>query len=216
MYYNFCKNCGKFVSTCEHITVTTASSGTSQEEILNGIKRIQEQNSNAEYQQSLVRHWIKEYKNMESQFNFAQKNAEVFKKSLKNIEVRELSDLIGHTILDIKLSADKVNLMITHYNPKAEVINISGFKAVGDCCSQSYIEHLELFEGYQKTVIKNVKETTLEEKWMDEEEMEMTKKYRTEIITAKGVITLEYRNESNGYYGGAIEMDVKAALEFFK
>lgn len=76
------------------------------------------------------------------------------------------------------------------------------YTAYGDCCSNSWIEHLDNVPS-DFTVIDT------EEKEVEEEaskEHECLKKYFYEIKTDKGSFTIEMRNSSNGYYGGWLEL----------
>jgi hypothetical protein len=80
------------------------------------------------------------------------------------------------------------------------------FVADGDCCSTTYIDSIE---GPKAGKIIQV----LEPGWCEEGE-----RYRTEengerkfykvtlVIEGKGHLDIEYRNESNGYYGGSLEL----------
>lgn len=88
----------------------------------------------------------------------------------------------------------------------------------GDCCSQSWIEHLEMPNDIQGAVILSVEDS--EGVAWDNHECEADVRdddynvvkegcgheslavYNTRFRTSKGDIVLEYRNNSNGYYGG--------------
>lgn len=68
-----------------------------------------------------------------------------------------------------------------------------------DCCSHTWIESIELpINGLPANVI-SVDDTSYESS--DDGEL---KKYGLKIKTDKGTIELDYRNESNGYYGGSL------------
>jgi hypothetical protein len=76
-----------------------------------------------------------------------------------------------------------------------------------DCCSQTWIEaaDLELCVGGQVT---DVEENALPESWYTAHpgppEEDCLRLYGVTIKTTKGTGTIDFRNESNGYYGGSL------------
>lgn len=79
------------------------------------------------------------------------------------------------------------------------------FLADGDCCSQSYIDSVD---GPKSGKILDVEQP----EWgdaiaKDETDDGLTQFYRTTLlIEGKGRLDIEYRNESNGYYGGSLSL----------
>lgn len=79
------------------------------------------------------------------------------------------------------------------------------FLADGDCCSQTYIDSIE---GPTDGLIVAVEEP----EWggpvgEDRDDDNCIQHYRTTlVIEGKGRLDVEYRNESNGYYGGSLEL----------
>jgi hypothetical protein len=75
-------------------------------------------------------------------------------------------------------------------------------KADGDCCSSSWIEHIEIAaRGFPATVVK-VEDLDLPGSTDNDREHECLQVYGLEITTDKGEIVIDFRNSSNGYYGG--------------
>jgi hypothetical protein len=90
----------------------------------------------------------------------------------------------------------------------------------GECCSQSWIEHLTLPNDVRGATIQSVDEAEmpphdnhkcLRARWdaTDEQKAiagmcdhDSLAVYHTRFRTDRGDIVLEYRNDSNGYYGG--------------
>lgn len=82
----------------------------------------------------------------------------------------------------------------------------------GDCCSHSWVEHLTLPDNLAGAVIHSVDEPPLlpHDGHTCDEEVDSSRKcghdclavYHTRFRTDRGDIVLEYRNDSNGYYGG--------------
>lgn len=71
----------------------------------------------------------------------------------------------------------------------------------GDCCSTSWIEHLTIPDNVQGSKVISVEELTIGEQ-QEINNYEYLQVYETRIRTNRGDIVLEYRNSSNGYYGG--------------
>lgn len=73
------------------------------------------------------------------------------------------------------------------------------FDVFGDCCSSSWIEHLETPVDLEGATLMAVSSA-----WMDTKEnaYDVVKSYETTFVTDRGAISVEYRNSSNGYYGG--------------
>lgn len=74
--------------------------------------------------------------------------------------------------------------------------------ADGDCCSHSWIEYVETPENLLGTV-SAVEDVDLG-KEPDTTNYEYCQFYGCKIYTEKGSSLLDYRNESNGYYGGSL------------
>jgi len=81
----------------------------------------------------------------------------------------------------------------------------------GDCCSYSWIEHITVPTDIEGAKLLEVKEgdsvdITDEGNAHPNEDhpygYESLLKYQTSFVTDKGEIIFEYRNSSNGYYGG--------------
>ena len=88
------------------------------------------------------------------------------------------------------------------------------FGVEGDCCSQSWIEHLDVPNDLVGAVITSVEDgggipwdghICLEEvnfsRSCGHDHLQV---YNTRFFTNRGTIVLEYRNDSNGYYGGCL------------
>lgn len=88
------------------------------------------------------------------------------------------------------------------------------YSVEGDCCSRSWIEHLEQPAGLEGATITAVEDgggvpwdghecrKTDPTKWANDCGHDSLSVYNTIFRTDKGDVVLEYRNDSNGYYGG--------------
>lgn len=77
------------------------------------------------------------------------------------------------------------------------------FRADGDCCSQTFIESVE---GPTAGKVLAVQQP----EWGDPVRVENNDELKfykaTFVIEGAGHLDVEYRNESNGYYGGSLEL----------
>ena len=108
--------------------------------------------------------------------------------------------LIGKTISAIYLSADK----------HAIRFDVEGGPIValtdGDCCSVTWIENVEAPEAAVGSPVLEANDIDMPQDVRPEDkDREVVAYYGFRIVTTKGTCTLDYRNESNGYYGGSLE-----------
>jgi len=100
-------------------------------------------------------------------------------------------------IKDIKIADDKKALLFICEDGEHVV------KVDGDCCSDSWVESVELPAlGFPCKVIDclDLDLDLIQEEY--DENLECVAFYGYKIITNKGEIVIDYRNASNGYYGG--------------
>lgn len=76
------------------------------------------------------------------------------------------------------------------------------FRVESDCCSSSWIEHLELPDDIRGAYVMDVVDS--DGVIVDHPDHECLKVYNTRFRTTMGDIVLEFRNSSNGYYGGSL------------
>lgn len=78
------------------------------------------------------------------------------------------------------------------------------YLADGDCCSRTYIESVE---GPTSGRIMSVDEPSWEPEREEDHDGEVHQFYKaTFAIEGQGHLDVTYRNESNGYYGGSLEL----------
>ena len=105
--------------------------------------------------------------------------------------------LIGKLLTDLLIAKDKKALKFM--TTEGDIIA----KTEGECCSETWIEHVEMPAlGFPCTVIavEDIGECK-EEEWINGDD-ERILFYGFKITTASGDIVIDYRNSSNGYYGG--------------
>ncbi|GAC1455464.1 MAG: hypothetical protein PVSMB1_04960 [Gemmatimonadaceae bacterium] len=127
--------------------------------------------------------------------------------------------LVGRKLIGVSVSKDK-NVLVFQFADGGEV----KYNADGDCCSSSWIEHIEVPNDIAGAEVISVSEAPVIDatdddtknprgvekyEWEDEprREHECLQVYQTVFGTTKGEIAVEYRNSSNGYYGGSLELE---------
>lgn len=116
-----------------------------------------------------------------------------------------MQELAGKIIKKIEISDDQESIIFTTKDNQ-EI----GYFTWGDCCSTSWFAHISGLKNlldqeilsiddskYLSTIEKA--ETEIKQK---EEYFDCLAIYGYDIYTKKGICTIEFRNDSNGYYGG--------------
>ena len=112
--------------------------------------------------------------------------------------------LVGKTITAVELSPDRFRL--TPRTADGPVI----LRTEGDCCSCTWIEALDDPEALLGTV------TAVEDLPMRDlgsvgtpyrPDVDIVSYYGLKVTTEKGRCVIDYRNDSNGYYGGSLELE---------
>lgn len=112
-----------------------------------------------------------------------------------------MTELIGKYIHDVLINPDKT--IILFVTDKGKI----AYRADGDCCSESWFNHISNFNSIKNwEIITNIIER--EEKDETGTRQEEDKVYGYDLITSKGTCYIEMRNSSNGYYGGSLELTV--------
>ena len=104
----------------------------------------------------------------------------------------DFKKLIGKKILSIEWDENGIR-----FNMQGDAIY---YKAHGDCCSSSYIESLDNPEIFKDAEMLSVESVDGGQKELGEFEWHKWNFYK--FKTTKGMCTLSFRNESNGYYDG--------------
>lgn len=104
--------------------------------------------------------------------------------------------LKGKSIISIEWSEQKIV-----FNMKDMSVC---FNAFGDCCSSSYIESLDNPEVFKDAIFNSAESIEGEQKELTDYNVHKWTFYK--FKTSKGSCTLSFRNESNGYYDGYLEL----------
>ena len=124
----------------------------------------------------------------------------------------DLTWFIGKTLSGVSLNPEKDEITFTFTDGSSKRLGTEG-----DCCSSSWIEHLEAPPDVFGAVITAIDEPEMpphdnheclarvgEDAYGNECVHDVLAVYHTRFRTDKGDIVLEYRNDSNGYYGGSL------------
>lgn len=103
-----------------------------------------------------------------------------------------MDELKNKKVKDISWQEDKITFFISDNTTIT-------YAAWGDCCSSSYINDLDNPEIFKNATILDVKHEYGEQERSD---YQVTKWSFYKFKTDKGMCTLSFRNESNGYYDG--------------
>lgn len=112
--------------------------------------------------------------------------------------------LIGKVIIDVTLEKSNEFIVFT-----LEDKSIVKLQASGDCCSYTWIESLDA----PKALLGKVQ--AVEDILMPDlgnidgehhKDVNQVNYYGLKITTNKGVCVIDYRNDSNGYYGGSLDL----------
>ena len=107
--------------------------------------------------------------------------------------------LIGKKIVNVKIAEDKLAMLFVCDNGEELVVRVDA-----ECCSYTWIESVELPAlGFPFTVIA-CDDLDMNKEPLENEEYECLQFYGAKITTDKGDMVIDYRNDSNGYYGGDI------------
>lgn len=99
--------------------------------------------------------------------------------------------LVGKTLTKVELASDKLAIRFTVEGQEPIVA-----KCDADCCSSTWIEAVDMPAGGLPAKI-----IAADDLDMPGSTNELAR-YGLKLTTDKGDLVLDYRNESNGYYGG--------------
>lgn len=107
--------------------------------------------------------------------------------------------LSNKKIVKMQIASDKEALLFVTDNGDELIVRVDA-----DCCSYTWIESVELPAlGFPFTVIA-CDDLDMNKEPLENEEYECLQFYGAKITTDKGDLVIDYRNSSNGYYGGSI------------
>jgi hypothetical protein len=115
-----------------------------------------------------------------------------------------MEELIGRKILKVQLDAEKVYL-----NFVTDIGNVT-YGCFADCCSESWINHINGISELLGGTVQDADEVDFFSLLQIEPEATRQEYDRVlfhRIKTEKGWCSFEFRNSSNGYYGGSLDKE---------
>ena len=109
----------------------------------------------------------------------------------------ELQDFVGKTVSEVQIN-QACDVMLWFIDDKVFTLI-----AVGDCCSSSWYEHCDNASAFDNAQIFECENVNVESIETESETIQIN---MFKIKTSKGDCTIEFRNSSNGYYSGWIEI----------
>lgn len=111
----------------------------------------------------------------------------------------EQNPLIGKTITAIYLASDKkaIRFDLKEGDPIRA-------RADGDCCSSTWIESLDTPDAILGDPVVSVEDLELpgRDEKKENADGEYIAYYGCKVTTTRGICVIDFRNSSNGYYGG--------------
>lgn len=105
---------------------------------------------------------------------------------------------VGKTIKELKVADDRLALLFVCEDGN-HIVRVDA-----DCCSSTWIESVELPALGFPALVTEVNDLNMPDDGSEEAKNGELAFYGCQIKTDKGEIVIDYRNESNGYYGGSI------------
>lgn len=118
--------------------------------------------------------------------------------------MNNINPLVGKQLTGMKIADDKLALKFE--TTEGDV----GAYTYADCCSGTWIESVENTVSVFPALVLSVEDLDmpdLGESWQNGKES--IAYYGCKVTTDRGVIVIDYRNESNGYYGGGLAWNTK-------
>jgi hypothetical protein len=115
-----------------------------------------------------------------------------------------MKELIGRKILKVQLDAEKVYLNFITDTGNAT------YGCFADCCSESWINHVNGVSELLGGTVQDVDEVDFFSLLNIEPEATRQEYDRVlfhRVKTEKGWCSFEFRNSSNGYYGGSLDKE---------
>jgi hypothetical protein len=109
-----------------------------------------------------------------------------------------LENIVGKRINGFTITDDKTTLT---FNDDAGALYV--YNAEADCCSHSWIENVEDPEYLIGNLVMKVEEKEITDY---EEDGCFIKIMGYDVYTDKGICKIDFRNSSNGFYGGRLQI----------
>ena len=109
--------------------------------------------------------------------------------------------LIGKTLTALKIDSDNTALLFVTTDGDIKVF------CDAECCSCTWIEHIEMPALGLPAKVISVYDLDMPDLG-DMPDCDVVEYYGLKITTDRGELVIDYRNDSNGYYGGRLSWPV--------
>lgn len=109
-------------------------------------------------------------------------------------------NLVGRVLRAVTLNQDRTRVTFDFREGAPAT-----YQTFGDCCSRSWVEHLEMPTDVDGARIMAVGQSDSVVVAESDPEHDYLQAYAEQVITDRGEISIEFRNSSNGYYGGSLD-----------
>lgn len=107
--------------------------------------------------------------------------------------------LIGKIVTAVYLAADKGAIRFDTADGQQIIA-----RADGDCCSHTWIENVQGIEQIIGSPIVSVEDIGMPDLGSEPDAYDVIAYYGCKITSGNGFAVIDYRNSSNGYYGGSL------------
>lgn len=110
-----------------------------------------------------------------------------------------MNELLNQVIEHIYVNDDNTLIVFKTQDDK-----VFAYRAYGDCCSHSWVNTLS---GISNLLDRTIQKVIPNKEVRDDSDDNgsVIKYYGITLETVKGFVDVEYRNSSNGYYGGSLD-----------
>jgi len=113
-----------------------------------------------------------------------------------------MKELIGKKIVKVEIDSKQQHYLRFTTDTGEQLV----YLADGDCCSESWfysVSGLDCLLGQIVTAVEQINMGEIAEDGKSRQESDEL--YSVKLTTGRGVADVEFRNSSNGYYGGNVE-----------
>ena len=118
--------------------------------------------------------------------------------------------LIGKRIHSFELNPDRTELSIFIETPDFSLWEKYKFIVEGECCSITWFESMDAPEVLIGGIVSSVEDIDMPDLGskgtINHPYVDHVVYYGLKVTTDKGVCVIDYRNDSNGYYGGSVTL----------
>lgn len=121
-----------------------------------------------------------------------------------------MKELVGKRVTRLHVSEGEYFLAFTHPDDTLTI-----YEAWGDCCSETWFADITGVQALIDSVVLEAEDMEVDGPEEDERtRQDYDRHYGVKLKTSKGYVDIVYRNSSNGYYGGYIELCTKPPMRY--